>query len=668
MIQDHDGLRAPDDAEIDPRAITYTSERLGGLVGNVGEMLDYLCALALPNYLGTFATPADLPASADVNDYAFVTDDGDGKSAGYLYVNNEGVKSWVKRLDVDWSKDSILSEALGQTLPLYVFIGGQNGGQVIAGGANDDENLTLKASQGTGGNILLDDTTLPTADNSIDFGATAQRIKDIFIAGLLSDGATDITIAQAREAYDHLPLANNPHSVQYDQLTNKLGTVTVQGDVSGSVDLSTSGDKTLDLIVADDSHNHTSAFITDLLETIWARLKAHISNGSEVTYAIDELGETITPSVVLDTSRITDVPVPVSGKILAGNEAGDAYEQVDGTIQLTGDVEGAGSYDPVTKKVSVPTTVKYSSLKTLTDVQLDNFSITAAIGNPATITSFNHGLPTGAMIRIYGSNTTPSIDGIHTITKIDNDKFSLPVEVTASGSAYYIPAHAQLLFNATTGLFEVRKEFAEISHNEIAGLTDDDHAQYAKVDGRAGGQTIQGGTGDSEDLVLDSTSSLVKGFIKIKQALLPFVAPTYSAGWTGIDLGSLSMPFRNIFLKGEAFGLRPENTDTLPTASGTEVGRTIFNKPDTRLYSNNGTSYDGYAKVAEVPTELNDLSDVDTTTAPTEGQALLFDEVSSTFKPQTIEALPTGFSFGEDNGDLVLYKGATEIFRFTEDI
>lgn len=50
-------------------------------------------------------------------------------------------------------------------------------------------------------------------------------------------------------------------------------------------------------------------------------------------------------------------------------------------------------------------------------------------------------------------------------------------------------------------------------HGELVGLADDDHTQYAALDGRAGGQVLTGGTEDGDDLELASTAGAVKGSI-----------------------------------------------------------------------------------------------------------------------------------------------------------
>lgn len=51
------------------------------------------------------------------------------------------------------------------------------------------------------------------------------------------------------------------------------------------------------------------------------------------------------------------------------------------------------------------------------------------------------------------------------------------------------------------------------NHSQLAGLTADDHTQYALLAGRSTGQTLQGGTGASETLTLQGTSNATAGNI-----------------------------------------------------------------------------------------------------------------------------------------------------------
>ncbi len=57
-----------------------------------------------------------------------------------------------------------------------------------------------------------------------------------------------------------------------------------------------------------------------------------------------------------------------------------------------------------------------------------------AIGNPTVITSAKHGLTTGESITISGSNSTPTVNGTHTVTVVDPNNFTIPIDVTIAGN------------------------------------------------------------------------------------------------------------------------------------------------------------------------------------------------------------------------------------------
>lgn len=54
--------------------------------------------------------------------------------------------------------------------------------------------------------------------------------------------------------------------------------------------------------------------------------------------------------------------------------------------------------------------------------------------DPTEITSAAHGLETGDVITISGSDTTPSIDGDHEITRTGANTFTIDVNVTSDGT------------------------------------------------------------------------------------------------------------------------------------------------------------------------------------------------------------------------------------------
>ena len=58
-----------------------------------------------------------------------------------------------------------------------------------------------------------------------------------------------------------------------------------------------------------------------------------------------------------------------------------------------------------------------------------------SLANPTVVTSVAHGLETGDVIVIAGSNSTPTINGSRTITKTGADTFTVPVNVSVAGTA-----------------------------------------------------------------------------------------------------------------------------------------------------------------------------------------------------------------------------------------
>jgi len=67
-------------------------------------------------------------------------------------------------------------------------------------------------------------------------------------------------------------------------------------------------------------------------------------------------------------------------------------------------------------------------------------------------TDREHGRTTGDIVFIYGSDSTPSINGSHTITVIDSTSFSIPITVTVAGTTGTMTIIPQDLKDATSEL------------------------------------------------------------------------------------------------------------------------------------------------------------------------------------------------------------------------
>lgn len=57
------------------------------------------------------------------------------------------------------------------------------------------------------------------------------------------------------------------------------------------------------------------------------------------------------------------------------------------------------------------------------------------VANPTVVTANGHGFSNGDIVTITGSNSTPSIDGTHTISNVTTNTFTVPVNVTVSGNS-----------------------------------------------------------------------------------------------------------------------------------------------------------------------------------------------------------------------------------------
>jgi hypothetical protein len=161
--------------------------------------------------------------------------------------------------------------------------------------------------------------------------------------------------------------------------------------------------------------------------------------------------------------------------------------------------------------------------------------------------------------------------------------------------AQTLPAQAgdSLFFDSVTSTWLASPPDTEISHPSLSDLTvgDSGHTQFVMLEGRAGGQVVQGGTAASETLVLESTAHATKGKVLTKDTFQAFTDASYSGGWLGTDVGGSGNRFRHFYSAGEFFGLRLENAASNPASSVQNVGRLLFNTTDNHAYVDTGSAF-----------------------------------------------------------------------------
>ncbi len=598
-------------------------------VTNMQGALDYLVAVIYPNAKAAVATPGDLPLVGNtIADYRVVNNDGDGKSAGYRWEQREGeaAPSWHKIYDVDWSTDSILSAWQDQTLALYVQkighddadpsgtpISGILAGQQIYGGKTANTNLTLSANSGDGagprtGYVQVTDPLRPTSNLNLSLGTATEKWSTVH-TGEVKVGTMTITSGSITD-----PVAEEIFFGTTNLRTN--GAISVNGklfitDVGqilsgiGEIDFDDADLRTLGDIYAD------SLFLTSGLA---------LPSGSEIADFTFTNGNIACASATVDFNALnleTTGALYASDLILNNNltlydnniEIAGLNQNLNLSANGTGSIV-LGSKTQTAYQLSVtgaPVIISGVGARLEAGgLQIQGVVLSSLAASTNIVLQPNGGyvsvssalVPTGNGTRDLGTTGARWRDlFISQSIKDDTSTFPISDLMKLKDSSYRVADRSvgaqvgdALFWNGTQWLASAPD--TEISHSSLSGLTTGDagHTQFALLAGRAGGQSLIGGTASGESLDLDSTAHATKGFVQVKSDFRPFTDASYSGVWSGTDLGGSTKRWKDVHLAGEIKGARIENVDTLPAPSSQKIGRLYYLTTDQNLYVDIGTT------------------------------------------------------------------------------
>lgn len=619
---------------------SYVNPALPNVV-NVEQALNYILAVLYPNTKPNVPDVASLPASGNtIGDYRVVDDDGDGKSAGYRWEQREGdaTPQWYKIFDVDWSTDAILAAVTDVTDFKYVYKSGKTdldelgdpivglyAGQTVYGGDQANQNLTLNANSGDGlgpqtGFVQIDSQFRPTVDDTFDLSTATERWRNLFLSN--SVVINTMTISSGS-------IVDSTGTIDFDdEILNTTGNIfgaTITGsqlvaddtinsvtlvpgsytDSTGAVDfgsanLLTTG--TLGASVATLTENtHTLVFDPDNGS---GRATITSSQGN-----IDFDNENLYTTGSLNVGAIVSTQLDVDNLRLDGNTISST--NTDGNIIIVPDGTGQVYIQKTLDTLDINTN---GILSITGQADIDNVRID---GNTVTVSDLNGTLilaPNGSGRIQFNSTLLPSAGGfdIGSGSALLNDIYlsggirnaANEIAITTllafrSGVwrdlAQTQPAQSgdALFYDSVNGVWLASTPDSEVDHATISSLTigDAGHTQFVMLAGRVGGQVIQGGTGASNNLVLESTSNVTKGSIFVRDNVSPETNASYSGSWSGTDLGDGTHYFRDVYTKGEFKGLRLENTTSgsLPSASVQNIGRLLFATDNNKAYVDTGT-------------------------------------------------------------------------------
>lgn len=615
----------------------YTNPALPG-VTNLEATIDWMLAVFYPNTQPAVANPAALPLVGNtINDYRVVLDDGDGKAASYRWQQLEGdvAPSWYKVYDMDWGQDSILANFMDVTQDLYVYkqgktdvdgggtpIAGTLAGQQVYGGNTANQNLTLHANSGDGvgpttGYVQVADNFRPTANASFSLGTLTERFLNLYLA--TQAVVSTMTIASG-------------------SITDSTGTISFANE-----NLTTTGDVTADTLNSTDAAIGSLNFATNVITSDTNII-------SMLAQTVEDLANLITDQLTVgngvDTLQITTNAVRSLYNSSAGvhNFNGQDLTNIDSltanSINLTTADLGNFNFNANTITNS-NNSIFDSPLVTFDDIAAVNIDATTVqatssgdLGNysfgatDATTISANSDFnlnANGTGKVVIKKDLLPDTDNstdIGSATKRIQDLFlsssindgtnSIDKDTILSFRDANLGAATgdSLFYNSVTGKWTASNPDTEIDHDTLNNLTTGDagHTQFAMLAGRAGGQTLQGGTAATNDLVLESTSNASKGLVKTKDVFAPFTTDV-------TDLGTSSLKFKDVYAYGENKGLRLENTATDNNYAVTSVGRQYLETDNLQAYTDIGSaskypyyvqeySYNGSGSSVTIPHDL----------------------------------------------------------------
>jgi hypothetical protein len=242
------------------------------------------------------------------------------------------------------------------------------------------------------------------------------------------------------------------------------------------------------------------------------------------------------------TASYGSVYVKNDGKMYYRNGTGTIYDLTSGSsgiTALTGDVTatGPGSVAATVAKVNgvaYPATPNTGTLPSVTASNTITYTATPTLGVNGTTTGkllLANGAGSGAATTIQPNASTT---GAWTLTlPVDGGTNNYVLKTDGSGNTSWVAQAGsgtvnsgtakQLAYYASTGtaVSGLTNQASSVlltdsSSNPVwTTISTDTFTQYAFLNGRAGGQSLTGGTANSENLTLDSTTGGTKGYVVI---------------------------------------------------------------------------------------------------------------------------------------------------------
>lgn len=499
---------------------------LAGIDTAIGTLNSGKAATSLPFVTigNTGSLSAERALAANTTQGITLTDGGGNSSATIglnkaLFLSAQSAEIDADKLDIDWnpttyvpataatfttSVDELTSHLKGIDNYLATVLTGTHAATHISGGSDiiDGDKLQISWT----GHAFYTPSTSPTE-------VTLAEQLTAHLAGI-DTALSSLDSSKAVTDHDATHIESGSDEIDADKLGISWTPATYT-PTSAPTEVTTTTQLTAHLAGID---AYVSTLNANKASTSHAA--THIDGGADAIDG-DKLEVTWTPAAYtrdttpVEVDQLDQLTAHLKGidTALSTNAAAIATNTADITILDSGKAEASEAF------VTIGTTAGLTSERALT------------AGNGLTLTDGGAGTTVTLAI-----DPATLIDG--GAVAIDGDK----VEITWAPSNYTrdtTPTEASAVDQLTAHLYGIDQVLGTIitDHGALAGLTDDDHTQYALLAGRSGGQTLIGGTAASNNLTLESTSNATKGSILLGQS--SFNNYVTSTGVVGIGIAAL---------------------------------------------------------------------------------------------------------------------------------
>lgn len=586
--------------------IAFTNPALPG-VNTFNDFASWLVAVLYPQDKAAVANIAALPAVGNtLGDYRIVNDTGSGVAGGFRWEQREGDASpkWYQIYAMNWGADSVMSAFLNQTQNVYVnkygyddvdasgvAVAGTLAGQTVYGGRTAGNNLTFYPNAGDGagavtGYVQFAGQVRPTTNNSLDLGTSANKFRTGYygtsvLAGTMTLSGGVIADSSGAVSFGALNLSTTG--------TASFGATTGTSFIVGTTTYAARS-------ITDTTPTATFSFNAMAVSTSGVGTFGSVSaTGAASAF---KTGTTV-GNLTLANGSITDGGGAIS---FASNTLASGAHTIGNSILSSGQLTtGAGdlTLNAFSGTVTVAAANAGFQAVTATSYTRGNTVLTDGALTSGATTTFTLTSPTiifaaSTLIKPSADATSPLGDATHrfkdlfmsgsfgdgTNTCTIGTLLSLRAINTGVSTGYGI------FYNGTQWV--AADPDTEVFHDSISHLTgvgtdgDAGHSQFVVAAGRAAAQTIKGGTAASANLTLDSTAHATKGRVLFNSDLGANADGTQ-------NIGGASNRFNNLYMAGQAIGLRVENYTTAGRPAAGNAGRLYWDTTTNDVFADTGS-------------------------------------------------------------------------------